>query len=145
MHMRAHHAGTLLDWHFIGVNDQLWAGWWLIRRINACKHFNLTQSRTSVEPLGVTLLTNLKGRVDENLSEWNVVFGTFLTDAIPFIFEGRNQRAYGDNARLRNQAGSRSSSPNVLRTVSLGKSQIRTEAMPEIVTIHDEAMPTPPV
>jgi|GEM_PF-5178018 len=145
MHMRSYQTGTLLDRHFIGVNDQLWAGWRLVRRIDARKHFDLTQARTFIEPLGIPLLAYLKWGVDENFSEWNVVFDTVLADAIPFVFEGRNQRAYGDNARLRNQAGSRSRSPNVFRTVSLRKSQIRTETMPEIVTIQDEAMPPPPI
>lgn len=135
MYMRSYQTGTLLDRHFIGVNDQLWAGWRLVRRINARKHFDLPQARTFIKSLGIPLLAYLKWSVDENLREWNAVFDTVLANAISFVFERRNQRANGDNARLRYQAGSRSRSPNILRPAGLRKSQIRTEAMPEIVTI----------
>lgn len=145
MHMRPYQAGTLLNRHFIGANDQFWAGWRLVGRINASKHFDLPQSRTFVEPLGIPLLAYLERGVDENLRERDVVCDTGLADAIPLGAEGRNQGADCDDARLRNQAGSLARSPNVFRTAGVRKSQIRTEAMPEIITIQNEAMPTPSI
>ena len=123
------------------VNHQVRSLRRLIRRVDACEHFDLSQTCALVEPLNVPLLTQRQWRADKNLRKWDSVGLTDCSQAAPLGSERRNERANGDDARLSHQFGSLASPAYIFNTIGFGKAQISAQAVPQVVSIKDEAMP----
>ncbi len=93
-----------------------------------------------VQPLGVSLDTDIDGRVDEHFDEVAVV--EEIPRCAPVGLERRHQRDYDDQTGIQHELGCLGDPADIFRAVLEGESEILIEPDTNVVTVKHISMQT---
>lgn len=114
----------------------------LIRCRDASELLDLASAGLLVKALGVALLSNLEGHVDEDLDEGDglvavlVGLGVQLARKVAVSAVGRDEGGDGDGGRVGEELGDLADAADVLVAVGLGEAQVLVEAEAHVVAVE---------
>ncbi|KAE8325541.1 hypothetical protein BDV39DRAFT_194337 [Aspergillus sergii] len=139
----------ILDWQIMVMDMHLRLFRFLVRSTDTGELRNLTRPGQLIKTLGVTLLGNLNGDIDEDLNEGQTGLLTRGGDFVQFArgvtvcTVGRDERGDGNGGAVGEELGNLCNPTDVLVAVLFAKTEVLVESEADVVTVETVGVDTP--
>src|SRR6185369_15012020 len=124
----------------IGVNLELRLERLLVRRRNTSELLDLFRSSLGIQSFGIAPLTNFEGRIHIDFDE--LARRQNSSYEVPVSAIRRDERRNADHPRLGEELGHLPNAANVFCPVFRRKTKVRTEPVPDVVTVQHVHVPS---
>jgi hypothetical protein len=132
--MRENYFHALFDTFNVRLNDDFQRFRFFIGGGNAGEFGDLPTDCFFIKSLGIPALAHGNVAFDKNFKK--AVFRNQRAHQISVFLKGRNKSANSNIALLEKQLGDFPDAPNILRSIFIGKTEIATESMAQIVAVQ---------